>query len=80
MAKTLSQAFDDDDILSVAREFLRECHEAIKVGGWKGVRPSDLVSFMVLYKDILASRGTGLSDKDDSLEEWFGVKDDEDDE
>lgn len=74
---SLSKAFDEDDIVVIAREFLREAHEAVVQGGWKGIKPSDLVSFMVLYKDILQARGSGLSDKDSDLEEWFSTKDDE---
>lgn len=75
--KVLQDAFDQDDILVIAREFLRECHTAISNGGFKGVKPSDLVSFMVLYKDILQARGSGLSDKDSDLEEWFKGKEDD---
>jgi len=44
---------DYDVMLSKLNELIEKSHEALETRKWANVRPSDLIAFMVLAKDII---------------------------
>ena len=60
-----------ESMLETCETIINRCYSALEPNDWKSTRPSDLLSFMVLAKDIIKDLDAGNKTTDSELDAWI---------
>jgi hypothetical protein len=60
-----------ESMLETCETIINKCYSALEANDWKSTRPSDLLSFMVLAKDIIKDLDAGNKTTESELDAWI---------
>lgn len=67
-SNAIEQALDRDDITGALRNLIKKFIYLLDEQEWKGIKPTDLISLIVLYKDALTTKN---ADSQSDIDKWL---------